>query len=239
MATYYPASKVEDICNGCYASESACSKPLNGSSQNSTYCGTCNVDCNTSQTFCGLGVQVISNHADVGTFGGFGATTDALIFEKWTASKWNELQQLYEKANSLGITSSQGGGFSFTRAVSDRCNNTHPANSLITADKYNQFSTAAAAFSSTIPTVTGVTKDNPGTPIRLEHSTALETGFANAKFKTSVCDICNVGTQHNCGYNCQCNYNCSYNCYYNCSYNCSHNCSHNCGTNVTDDNGAK
>lgn len=29
---YYPASSVEAVCNGCYASESACSKPLNGSS---------------------------------------------------------------------------------------------------------------------------------------------------------------------------------------------------------------
>lgn len=180
-----------------------------------------------------MGIQYISTHGDVGPFSGFGVATDNLIFKKWTASKWNELQKLYETANSLGLKSSQNGNFSFTRAQADPCNNLHPANSLITAEKYNQFSSAAKAFSAIIPTVSGVTDTNPGTVIEKKHSDALETGFSNSKFKTSVCDICNVGTQHNCGYNCQCNYNCSYNCYYNCSYNCSHNCSHNCGTNVT------
>ena len=45
---YYPAATVDEICNGCYSSESTCSAPSNGSSQNSIYCGNCNVDCNTS-----------------------------------------------------------------------------------------------------------------------------------------------------------------------------------------------
>ncbi|MBE6148312.1 MAG: hypothetical protein E7167_02190 [Firmicutes bacterium] len=223
---YYPAGTVNEVCEACYASESSC-KPDFGSSTESTYCGNCNVQCNTSQSFCSIGIQNISSHGNVGSFSGFGATSDNLIFEKWTASKWNELQQLYEIANGLGIKQNQGASFSFTRAAADPCNNTHPANSLITAEKYNEFSTAAEKFGSYIPTVTG---GPSGTVITAGHSTNLENGFSNAKFNTSVCDICNAGTEHNCGYNCSCNYNCGYNCNYNC-------CNHNCNKNETSDAG--
>jgi hypothetical protein len=153
----------------------------------------------------------------VGSFSGFGVKAEDFIHEKWTVAKWNELQDKYLTANEMGITSSQNASFTFTKPES---------NKPYTAEMYNEFVNAAKSFNSTIPSVA------VNDLITVARSTALETGFANGKFGTSVCDICNVGGQHNCGYNCNCNYNCSHNCSYNCSHNCSYNCcNHNCSSN--------
>lgn len=216
---YYPAKTITETCYACYVSgESSDCRPAKGNSQNSSKaCGTCNVICNSSQAYCNISKESISSHEDVGSFSGFNvsSTTD-IICEKWTVSKWNELQDKYLTANNMGYTESQGEDIEFTRAVSKE---------PYTAASYNEFVSAASKFNSSISSV------DVNDIIRVAHSTALETGFSKGKFDSSVCDICNVGGQHSCGYNCSCNYNCSYNCYYNCSYNCSHNCSHNCSSN--------
>ena len=211
---YYPAASVEDVCNSCYVSgESSDCKPDNGSSQNSIYCGTCNVDCNTSQAYCDIGHESITSHGNVGSFSGFGANVNDLIHANWTVAKWNELHDLYLTANNMGLKSPQGASLSFSTVSNGN---------LYTSKLYNEFSTAASAFGSSTPSV------NPEDLITVGRSKALETGFANGKFNSSVCDICNAGTQHNCGYNCNCNYNCNHNCNYNCKYDCSYDCSYDC-----------
>ena len=212
---FYPASSVSNICTSCYSSgQSSSCKPKNGSSQNSTYCGSCNTSCNTSQAYCSIGYQLISSHGDVGSFSGFNVSKDDIIFKKWTHEKWNQLQNKYKIAGSVGKTFSQGSP-SFTQV---------DTNDIITADLYNEFYTAAQNFNAS-SYISKVEKNNV---IKESHSTALENSFSHSKFNSSVCDICNVGRQHNCGYNCNCNYNCNHNCDYNCSYNCSYNCNHNC-----------
>lgn len=227
QSNFYPAATIDEVCNGCYASESVCSCG-SGSNQNSTYCGTCNVDCNTQQSYCALNMQTITQHGDVGSFGGFGANLNDIIYQKWTHTLWNRLQDNFLTADRMGISEPQGAGFGFTPAAQGHptppINPPYPANSLVTAAQYNQFSTAAAAFSAAIPAV------NQGDIIKATHSAALETGYAAGQFRNTVCDICNgTASQHNCGYNCSCNYNCcNYNCCnYDCSYDC---CNYNCGT---------
>ena len=91
----------------------------------------------------------------------------------------------------MGLKSPQGASLSFSTVSNGN---------LYTSKLYNEFSTAASAFGSSTPSV------NPEDLITVGRSKALETGFANGKFNSSVCDICNAGTQHNCGYNCNCNY---------------------------------
>ena len=142
---YYPAASVEDVCNSCYVSgESSDCKPDNGSSQNSIYCGTCNVDCNTSQAYCDIGHESITSHGNVGSFSGFGANVNDLIHEKWTVAKWNELQDLYLTANNMGLKSPQGASLSFSTVSNGN---------LYTSKLYNEFSTAASAFGSSTPSV--------------------------------------------------------------------------------------
>ncbi len=178
-------------------------------------CGNCNVLCNSSQSYCSLGRQSISSM--VGDFSGFNVKTDDFIWEKWTTSKWNELQNKYATANSLGMRSSQGASLSFTPAQKDM---------VITADLYNEIAKASQAFGGSTPYV------SVDQLITADLSDALDNGFAGSKFRSGVCDVCNSGTQHNCGYNCACNYNCcNYNC--NCNYQCS--CNHQCSCNKPED----
>ncbi len=219
QTSFYPAKTREEVCKACYVSgESDSCRPNFGNAQNSSLaCADCNIECNTAQAYCSIGYESITSHGDVGSFSGFGAKAEDMIYKVWTKDKWNELQDDYLTANAMGQESSQGGSFSFS---------SFDSGVYYTAAKYNEFSKAASAFSSSTPEVKAEDL------IKVSHSTALETGFSNGKFGSSVCDICNAGTQHNCGYNCSCNYNCSYNCQYNCSYNCHYNCcNHQCSSN--------
>jgi len=217
QSSYYPCNETAaTLCSAgatCYAgSVSACSNPSYGSQQNTTPCPTCNTSpCNSSQAYCSIGYENITSHGDVGSFS-FGAGSNQTIWKVWTAAKWNLLQDNYDTANDVGKVQKQGAGLSFTPATSDD-GFTHAKSSLITAAIYNQFSTAASGFNSSIPAVT------QNSTIKASHSTAIDSGYASSKFNTDVCDVCNAGSEHNCSYNCACNYNCSYNC--GCNYNCS------------------
>lgn len=205
---YYPTIDMEDICKSCYNGSQVTRTKDDCSKSNTTpYCGNCNTDCNTSMSFRSQGIINISQHGDVGSFTGFNATKNAVIKDVWTVEKWNNLQSLYKKANSVGHKQSQNASLSFTPAT---------PNAAITDSLYNEFADAAEAFNTTI---NSVDKDDI---ITVALSNALEQGFAKSKFNNNVCDICNAGGEHHCKYNCQCNYNC-------CNYNC---CNHNCGKNV-------
>ena len=161
---YYPAASIANICQTCYSGQSSSCQPENGSSQNSTPCGSCNTVCNSSQAYCNINHQFVTSHEDVGTFSGFNVQKDDFIHEKWTKTKWTELQNLYINANSVGNSVSQGASLSFTNVQNIN---------LITAALYNEFHNAATAFnnSSATPLV------NQNDLITAALSTALETGL--------------------------------------------------------------
>jgi hypothetical protein len=90
-------------------------------------------------------------------------------------------------------------------------------NDIITAKQYNSFIEASKEHFNNEEAVE-VKKDV--TVISKSLSDQLDELINNNKFSSSVCDICNTGSQHSCSYNCECNYNC---CNHNCS--CNHQCS--------------
>lgn len=119
---------------------------------------------------------------------------DEFIFREWTSEWWNDYQDDLLTADKMGKKVSQSAGVSFAaRTTPDPTNVPHPANSLVTAQKYNEMVTALSKFSSTISKVKGAAEvgcENADV-IRASHAVALKTGYNNAKFKSTVCDICN------------------------------------------------
>jgi hypothetical protein len=171
-------------------------------------------------------VQEITSHADVGTFSWTGCIAkDEIIMKAWTAAEWNTLAENIQTAYNVGLLQMNGAVPDFTEAVADPCNNSHPEGSLITADMYNEFTTALQGLHSTLPTV--VQKE---TVISGEAADAQLEGFLNATFNTNVCDLCNAaGNQSsisgkNCvGGSCTCGCSCACTCM--CSWACSCGCS--------------
>lgn len=194
----------------------------------SAYCNSsCNTICNSSQAYCSIGRQSITSHGDIGSAPqpGGSTATDQLIHKAWTAQYWNSLIDKLNAAEGLGRQSRQGSSGSATKVSADPTNSTHPSNSLITAEKYNQIRQKFAGFSASYPAV------NAGDVIKSSHAEAMKTAFQRARFKTSVCDICNAGMQHagSCGCNCSCSCDCNCGCSCPCDCSCDCSCDCNCG----------
>lgn len=182
-------------------------------------CPGCNTNCTSCQTYCQVGWEYIKNDPDVGPYDdSICMAKDEFIFRNWTAEWWNDYQDDLLTADKMGKKESHNKGVQFPdgRAVADPENSPHPAGSLVTAKKYNEMVQALSLFSANIATVLGVADNGVGDVIRGTHAIALQTGYNNAKFKSSVCDICNAtGFQHAA---CSCNNACS--CYCACSCPC-------------------
>lgn len=191
----------------------------------SSYCNSvCNTVCNTVQAYCSIGVQYIRSHGDVGAHPAISCTAkDEFIFRNWTATYWNSLIDKIDTAEQVGKTVKQGAGTTATRAAADPQNVTHVANSLVTAQKYNQQAQKISRFN---VTVAQVNKDDV---IRGAQAKALVDQYNNARFNTNVCDVCNASGQTNptCNCDCPCACSCSCGCACTCS-GCSCNCSCNC-----------
>jgi hypothetical protein len=99
---FYPAASVKETCKSCYASESSRGAGACSGSNKTPYCGNCNVTCNSKQDYPTIGPKLIKSHGDVRSFGGFNASPEDYIFEKWTTTKWNDLQGVFKDANSVG-----------------------------------------------------------------------------------------------------------------------------------------
>lgn len=229
--TYYPSCITDfQICNFCYASES-CLNCNDGNSwrQCSNYCNTgCNTICITAQTFCNLGVETVVDHADVTpkTLNGCWQK-DEFIFRNWTASFWNTLIKSITDAAKLGVVQNQGTPPGATQAVADPCNNTHPANSLVTAEKYNQQVARINFFNKSLSTVIGAAQvgcENADV-IRGTHAMALKNGYETMKFNKNVCDVCNVPEQNRNSCNCSCTCSCACQCGCDCDCDCDCGCS--------------
>ena len=197
------------FCTNCNTNQSASSCKM------SDPCPACNTKCTSCQAYCQLGIQLIQNHGTVSDYVDPGCMVkDEFIFRNWTADYWNTLQDMLLTADKMGESSPHAGGVSFPngRAVPDPENAPHPQGSLVTAAKYNDVAAALGIFSSNIDTVV---KDDD--VIRGAHALAISSAYKSAKFKTTVCDICNGGGYQHAA--CSCNSAC--NCYCSCSCGCS------------------
>lgn len=229
QTTFYPSSSKSALCESCYTGQSQRTSSSCSGSNTTPYCDSCNSICNSAQNYGNLSIGKCSvlQHPDI-DFSGFNAKQGDFIYKYWTADKWNELQEIFSLLYSIGNKKSTEDIYtpvSFTQV----CKNEN-SNNLITADQYNAFIDASTEhFNNDINTQT-VEKDN--TIISKSLSDQLDKLLQNSFFNSSICDICNVGSQHSCTYNCACNYNCcNYDCQYNCQYNC---CNHNCSCNYND-----
>ena len=197
----------------------------NNKSACSAYCNTgCNTKCNTAQTYCNLGYEFIK------TVGGTypikevcGASNEKCGYDQydridttWSAKNWNSLIDNIEKAEKSGSKSGQGSGGTATAAVS---------NKPITMSQYNEIVTKLNAFKNT--SIDKASRLNNQDIITATKANALRNGYNNAKFKSTVCDVCNAGGEHiggTCGCNCSCACSCSCGCPCPCPCNCSCPC---------------
>lgn len=214
MPTYPPCASLSLICETCNSSQSRANC--------AQYCSsTCdagyNTSCKSAQSFCRIASQLIEGHADVPAVASPSCySKDEFIHKAWTAKYWNDLRERFKKASGLGLVQKQGNVPIASPAVkSDNSGaaNSHPQNSLITADKYNEVIRMMNAFNQSLPTVK---KDDV---IKAAHAIALVNGTANAKFNINVCDICNAGGQRvgGCGQPCACFCGCPCSCPCPCS----------------------
>lgn len=201
------------FCTNCNTNQSA------PDCRQSDPCPSCNTKCTSCQAYCQLGYQLIESHGTVKDYKDPSCMAkDEFIFRNWTAQYWNTLQTMLLTADKMGLSSPHNAGVSFPNgpAAPDPTNSLHPQNSLITAQKYNDVAVALGKFSSSISQVVGVSQNGVGDVIRGTHAVAISRGYHNAKFKTSVCDICNASGYQHAG--CSCNSAC--NCYCSCSCGC-------------------
>lgn len=233
--TYYPSNDPHSQCTNCNKgldmgsgtsgsdgswSSSASSGECNAAQTDcSLYCNVAaNNNCDSlAQTFCNLGVQYIKNHADVGAYPIDKISKDDIIYYKWTASKWNSLIEKLNTAGKLGLTRSQGGSGPSIGTISE--------NDIITANLYNKVEEKIACFNTSYPQVSG---GPTGTVITATIANAMRTGYNNATFNSSVCDICNTTARQTPG-SCTCNCPTCSSCPTcstcpSCSCNCSCNC---------------
>lgn len=138
-----------------------------------------------------------------------------LLKDYLTAKNWNKLIQNLEKAESIGQAKRQGSAGSATLVE---------PNGVFYAKYYNEIQKKLSGFENAY--FSPVDKDDIITAARIN---AIRSSYLNAKFKSSVCDICNTSEQ-NCACNCSCSCACSCSCDCGpCSCPCSYPC--NCQTN--------
>lgn len=224
MATYPSCITESQICSSCYNDQdnpgpNDCKQ--SGGQPCSAVCNSgCNTICDSSQAFCSIGVQTVTSHADVPGFPWGQVNKDDFIYKFWTADNWNKLIQQVKAAAELGQKQNNGINGSASTSIEVK--------QLITADVYNQVENLLESFdNASYATV------NKNDLITAATSNNIKNSYETMKFKTSVCDICNVGNEHrtgdcNCNCNCSCNCSCSCTCPCSCSCNCSCPCGCSC-----------
>ena len=132
-----------------------------------------------------------------------------------TAQNWNKLIQNLEKAESIGQIVKQGSAGSATPVE---------PNEIFYADYYNEIQRKLSGFEDAY--FDSVNKDDLITAAKIN---AIRSSYLNAKFKSSVCDVCNI-SENRCDCNCSCSCDCACSCDCGpCSCPCSFPC--NCQTN--------
>lgn len=203
----------------------------------SAYCNSSpNTVCAVKQSYCNIGKENIKNHADVGAHPSIACTAkDEFIFRNWTARYWNSLIDKLDTAEIVGLVNKQGSVIDPAHVTADPQNMPHPAGSLVTGVKYNEVVKLLNNFQAGLGQVQGAAQVGceAATVIRGAHAAALVSGYNSAKFRGTVCDICNASRQTNptcdcncpCPCACNCGCDCPCECYCDCQCDCSCSCS--------------
>lgn len=245
QTTFYPSNApsclniaASGFCATCNTSQDRSCCTSTGS-QNSgpnahacaSICNSCQNVCNSPQNYCAIGRQKITSHADTKPFPTFCMVTNEIIIKNWTAVNWNTIIANLQTAYGLGRLKNQGNAPKMTDVVGSpppQSISQHPANSLVTAEKYNEIVAALKGFVGTSLSTVNVEDVIKGT-----HAKAQETNYNGANFSTSVCDICNSSPQFTscpCSCDCSCACDCSCGCSCPCNCNCSCSCTCSCSS---------
>ena len=232
MGTNVCKQTLKSICNKCNTAQNPNNACTSTSSTNnvsnekacSYYCNTgCNTTCVSIQNLCKVNqyikkyvgnfpISSIKGHANSKKPG-----EEDIIKNKWTAYNWNLAISQLEEAEKIGGLETQGTG---PKA------NTVSTNEVIKATTFNELRNKIYHFvvddDISCSIVKGLSTDNK---LKLEEAdiitaakaNALRDAYQNAKFNTSVCDICNAAGNQNsenasCGCNCTCACSCSCGC---------------------------
>lgn len=225
-------AQICSLCNTAQSFSSACTSKSSKNSKNneqkcSVYCNSgCNTKCNTAQTYCNLEHEFISSVGGsypikevCGSYNqDCGYNQYDRIDTTWSATNWNSLIKCITTAENSGSgDGAQGSVGTVTAAKS---------NDPITMSQYNEIVTKLNGFNNT--SIDKASRLNNQDIITATKANALRSGYNNAKFKTTVCDICNAGEEHVAPAGCHCNCNCSCACSCACGCSCPCNCSCNC-----------
>ena len=206
-------------CDSCHDGDSCADRNHGGCHG----CNTCNATC---QTICQVGYQLITSHPNVGAFPwrevhGYATHpgNEDFLKDVLTAANWNSLITKLNAAENVGDSVRQGSAGSATQVQKDW---------IIYAKYYKEIQTKLNGF------IDGyfapAEKDDLISAARIN---AIRTSYNKAKFKTTVCDICNNGLNR-CACNCSCSCDCACSCACecpcpcSCTCGCSCNCSCNC-----------
>lgn len=200
------------VCDSCYDSNSCADRNTGG-------CSGCNVCDSTCQTICEVGYQAIKDHQDVGDFVWREVVAkEDLIKEVITANNWNKLIEKLESAEAVGERVRQGSAGSASSVN---------YNDVFLAKHYNEIQKKLSGFEDGF--FETVNKNDLITAARIN---AIRNSYLKAKFKSTVCDICNQG-ENDCTCNCPCSCDCTCACYCYCPCPCSCNCNCSCGGNCS------
>lgn len=214
MVSKLPATKDKRGCVRCNTVQD----PGNNSGKEYscyTYCDTptCNSDCETAQSFCAVGYQLITQHPDVGDDYPMekAIQNKTYIDELWTVENFKKLITWLNGAEEAGLTKKQGVSHNVDIPISG---------TDITADFYNDIRQKIMNFNVTDENYPSV---KPGDNITAKRANAIKEAYESAKFNTNVCDICNTAEYYHPGCGCNCSCSCSCGCSCNCGCPCSSN----------------
>ena len=228
MGTNICRQSLTSICNKCNTIQNSADACTSSSSTNnrsnkkgcSYYCNTgCNTTCVSIQNLCSVNSQYIKSYvgnfpiSSIKGYADSGYGKEDIIKNKWTADNWNLAISQLEKAENIGGLVTQGAGPSA---------NTVSPNEVIKATTFNNLRNKIYHFvvGTSCSTVKGLSTNNQPSEadvITAAKANALRSAYQNAKFNTSVCDICNAAGNQNsgnasCGCNCTCACSCSCGC---------------------------
>jgi len=244
QTTFYPSNAPSCIniaaggfCETCNTSQDHNCCTSTGSTNGSTdvwgcgaVCNSCQNVCNSCQAYCQIGLEGIIQHGDVPPFPNMCVAQNEIIIKQWTAANWNQiianLKQAWENGRLKPHGPFPGAQNVASDAATTGASTVHVANSLITAQRYNELVTIINGLGGL--SINAVAVDDV---IKAAHAQALQNGYNQSTFNGSVCDICNVSgaqiTSCPCSCNCSCACSCSCGCSCPCSCSCSCGCS--CG----------
>lgn len=229
MGTNICGQTLTSICNKCNTAQNPANACTSSSTKNSSnnkkecsyYCNTgCNTTCVSIQNLCAVNSQYIKSYvgnfpiSSIKGYADSGYGNEDIIKEKWTANDWNSAISQLKEAENIGGLVTQGTGPSANTVSPDEVIKATTFNNLRNKIYHFVVDTSCSTVQADIDVITAA------------KANALRSAYQDAKFNTSVCDICNAaGNQNSGNASCGCNCTCACSCSCGCSCTCGCSCS--------------